>query len=483
MKKLADKALVAWMAIGTRWLPFTDAASSDLPVGRLLRLAMFQLPIGMAMVLLLGTLNRVMIVELGVPTWLVAMMIAVPILFAPLRALIGHRSDTHISALGWRRIPYMWIGAFMQFGGYTILAPALLLLNGQGHVDGAAGTLAGQAGSALAFALIGFGIHFTQTAGLALMGDLVPDDKRPRGVALFYLMQLVGMILAAITFSFLLRDFTSELLIRVLHGAAVASLALNVIAMWKQEPRDRVRAATVKSAPRPDFMETWRSFAQQGTAKRLLVGVGLGTMGFGMQDVLLEPYGGEVLKLSVPETTLLTGVMTAGTLFGLIAAMRIFARGVNPCRLAAYGAIFGIPAFTIILFAYPMASKLMFVAGAALIGLGAGLFIVGSLSAAMDMATGENRGLVAGAWGAIQATTAGVGIAAGGFLRDAVNGLASNGALGEALSGPATSYGFVYLIEIFLLLLALVVIAPLVRDAGHVIDRQTRQFGLAELPG
>ena len=52
MSKLADKALVAWMAIGTRWLPFTDAASSDLPVGRLLRLAMFQLPIGMAMVLL-----------------------------------------------------------------------------------------------------------------------------------------------------------------------------------------------------------------------------------------------------------------------------------------------------------------------------------------------------------------------------------------------------------------------------------------------
>jgi hypothetical protein len=51
------------------------------------------------------------------------------------------------------------------------------------------------------------------------------------------------------------------------------------------------------------------------------------------------------------------------------------------------------------------------------------------------------------------------------------------------LSGPATSYGFVYLIEIFLLLLALVVIAPLVRDTGHVINRQTRQFGLAELPG
>ena len=154
-----------------------------------------------------------------------------------------------------------------------------------------------------------------------------------------------------------MRDFTSELLIRVLHGAAVASLALNVIAMWKQEPRDWVRAAEVKSAPRPRIHGNLALVFAARKAKRLLIGVGLGTMGFGMQDVLLEPYGGEVLKLSVPETTLLTGIMTAGTLCGLIAAMRIFARGVNPCRLAAYGAIFGIPAFTIILFAYPMDFK------------------------------------------------------------------------------------------------------------------------------
>jgi hypothetical protein len=35
--------------------------------GRLLRLSLFQVSVGMAIVLLNGTLNRVMIVELGVP--------------------------------------------------------------------------------------------------------------------------------------------------------------------------------------------------------------------------------------------------------------------------------------------------------------------------------------------------------------------------------------------------------------------------------
>ena len=50
--------------IGPRWLPFADAATAELPLGRILRLSLFQISVGMASVLLVGTLNRVMIVEL-----------------------------------------------------------------------------------------------------------------------------------------------------------------------------------------------------------------------------------------------------------------------------------------------------------------------------------------------------------------------------------------------------------------------------------
>ena len=41
-------------------LPFADAASEGLPLARLLRLSLFQVSVGMATVMLLGTLNRVM---------------------------------------------------------------------------------------------------------------------------------------------------------------------------------------------------------------------------------------------------------------------------------------------------------------------------------------------------------------------------------------------------------------------------------------
>jgi hypothetical protein len=103
MNALTQKAIEGWARLGPRFLPFADAATPDLPLSRLLRLSLFQVSVGMALVLLIGTLNRVMIVELGVSAGLVGTMISLPLIFAPFRALIGFRSDTHTSALGWRR--------------------------------------------------------------------------------------------------------------------------------------------------------------------------------------------------------------------------------------------------------------------------------------------------------------------------------------------------------------------------------------------
>ena len=88
---------------------------------------------------------------------------------------------------------------------------------------------------AIAFLATGFGAHLTQTAGLALAADRASDKTRPQVVALLYVMFLVGMGLAALTFGFLLYDFTKLKLIQVVQGAAVVTLLLNIVALWKQE--------------------------------------------------------------------------------------------------------------------------------------------------------------------------------------------------------------------------------------------------------
>jgi hypothetical protein len=69
----------AWTRLGPGFLPFADAATPELPLPRLLRLSLFQVSVGMCAVLLIGTLNRVMIVELGLPAALVAVMVALPL--------------------------------------------------------------------------------------------------------------------------------------------------------------------------------------------------------------------------------------------------------------------------------------------------------------------------------------------------------------------------------------------------------------------
>ncbi len=127
---LNARAARLWTGVGTRFLPFADAASEALPLGRLLRLSLFQVSVGMATVLLIGTLNRVMIVEMGMAAWLVAAMVALPLLFSPFRALLGYRSDTHRSALGWRRVPYLWMGTLVHFGGLAIMPFSLILRSG-----------------------------------------------------------------------------------------------------------------------------------------------------------------------------------------------------------------------------------------------------------------------------------------------------------------------------------------------------------------
>ena len=471
------------MRMTTRILPFADAASEGLPMGQLLRLSLFQVSVGMATVMLLGTLNRVMIVELSVPATIVAVMIALPVLIAPFRTLLGFRSDTHRSAIGWKRIPYLWFGSLWQMGGLAVMPFALLVLSGQQAVGP---SWAGEVLAALAFLMTGLGLHMTQTAGLALATDRADDATRPRVVALLYVMFLLGMGLSAVIIGWLLKDFSSFRLIRVVQGAAVVGIVLNLIALWKQE-KVRPMTRAERTAPRPRFRDAWADLIAGGQAGRLLAVVFLGTMAFNMQDVLLEPYGGEILGLSVSSTTLLTAIWAAGALAGFALAGRMLSRGRNPYRLAALGLLTGIVAFSVVIFAAPMASPAMFFAGAGLIGLGGGLFAVATLIAAMTMpATGAaGHGLALGAWGAAQATAAGLSIALGGALRDWINAAATSGRLGEALNTPATGYSFVYHIEIGLLFVTLAALGPLVRTARAprpASQQGAARIGLADFP-
>ncbi len=482
MSSFGHRVTNFWFSQGARFLPFADAATPELPLSRLLRLSLFQVSVGMALVLLVGTLNRVMIVEYGVPASIVGIMISLPLFFAPFRALIGFRSDTHKSVLGWKRVPFIWQGSLVQFGGLAIMPFAVLVLARQGESD-ALPVWIGQIAAAFSFLLVGAGLHTVQTVGLALATDLAPKEAQPKVVGLMYVMLLFGMIASALIFGYLLLHPTWERLppgqlIGVIQGSAVATLILNSIALWKQEVRKPKRLLTPEelaeeTKPRPLFKDSWAAYTQGGKAIRRLVAVGLGTMAFSMEDVLLEPYGGQILHLAISDTTKLTATWAIGGLFGFGLASRILSRGFDPFKMALYGALVGVPAFIAVIVAANFVSTTdptftsiaLFGMGTLLIGFGTGLFGHGTLTATMNLAPKNQTGLALGAWGAVQATAAGLSIALGGIIRDVVAAVWDPGSY-----GAATGYITVYSIELVLLFATMIAMFPLLRSASVPVE-------------
>ena len=461
-------------------LPFSDAGSANFSLFQLLRLSLFQISVGMATVMLAGTLNRVMIVELLVPASLVAIMIAIPVLIAPLRTFYGHKSDTYKSFIGWKRIPYMWFGSLFQFGGLAIMPFAIIILSGDQTVGP---SWAGEVLVAIAFLFTGIGMHITQTVGLALAADRATKENRPRVVALLYFMFLFGMGISAVVIGILLADFSKLRLIQVVQGSAVLTLILNLVAVWRQE---QIIINNQKNDKSEKFFLSWKKFISDRKTNSLIWVVFWGTLAFSMQDVLLEPYGGQILGLSVSETTNLTGVWALGALLGLALAANNSKKTVSSVSNAMTALLIGIVGFSAIIFSSPMQFPFLYFLGTLFIGFGTGLFSVSLLIIAMALSSKTNlgSGFILGSWGAAQAIGAGLGIAVGGILRDVVNKIALSGYLGSTFENNSIGYIFVYHLEILFIFITLIVLGMLSQEINKrkIKDHDQKSFGLTEIP-
>jgi BCD family chlorophyll transporter-like MFS transporter len=347
------------------------------------------------------------------------------------------------------------MGTLLQFGGLAIMPFALLVLARAG-ASADAPAWVGHGAAAIAFLLVGAGLHTVQTTGLALATDLAPREDHPKVVGFMYSMLLIGTIGSAFIFGYALSEYSPGRLVQVIQACAVATLVLNVVAIWKQEARSRDRKPRARREDDPSFRTAWQALKGRDRALRRLAVLALGTMAFTMEDVLLEPYGGEILGMSVSSTTFLTATLALGGLIGFAWASRVLGRGGDPWRMARAGALVGLPAFAAVIVAAPLASPALFITGTFFIGAGAGLFGHGTLTSTMQMAPPEQAGLALGAWGAVQATAGGLAMGLGGILRDVI----------ASPWGSLAGYEAVYVIELLMLIGTLVLMAPLLRPTS-----------------
>ena len=126
-------------------------------------------------------------------------------------------------------------------------------------------------------------------------------------------------------------------------------------------------------------------------------------------------------------------------------------------KMAWAGALVGIPAFGAVILSAQGPMTLLFVTAVLAIGFGAGLFSHGTLTATMRSAPREHTGMALGAWGAVQATAAGIGVALGGIIRDTIKGWPGYDV------APAMTYIPVFAIEMLFLIFAAFAIYPVLR--------------------
>jgi BCD family chlorophyll transporter-like MFS transporter len=416
-----------------------------------LRLGLFQFGMGLSLAPLTGTLNRVLIDELSIPAVAVGFLLALHFFVSPARAIIGFRSDQSRAQGKWRT-PYFVLGAMLTYGGLATAPFSLILLGGEGSLPfWAAFIICG-----LIFLAYGIGVNIVETIYLALVSDITPPRERGRVLAILWTMLVLGTIVSSIIMGQLLIDYSHKRLIQVMQGSAMAFVALTFASMFGQE-RLKANGEVVDFNPalivvRATLGASIRHLLGQPVLRNLFVVLFLATLAFGTHDVLLEPYGGQVLAMSVTATTRLTAFWGVAMLAAIGGAGLLLWRGRSPLLLIGLGMLSGALGFLAISLATERALLPQFYAGVWLIGMGRGLFIVGSLALIMALVDVNHAGLFLGLWGVVQALAQGFGVIGGGLARDIVQHLSGNVALG---------YTIVYQSAALLLLAALILVFAL----------------------
>ncbi|MBL8584702.1 MAG: BCD family MFS transporter, partial [Rhizobiaceae bacterium] len=269
------------------------------------RLGLVQAALGSIVVLTTSTLNRIMVVEIGLAAVIPGILVGVHYGVQIARPLWGHVSDR-----GGRRTP--WI-----VGGVALLALAGV---------GAAMSTALMAESfpvgfvlaMLDFVLIGFGIGAAGTSLLALLASSVAPERRPAAATVVWLMMIFGIAITAVISGRFLDPFSMSRLIEVTAVAGVAALALTTVAVTGVErARPRIRAS-LNDAPSVSFRESLADAWADPQARLFTIFVFVSMLGYSMQDLILEPFAGLVFGMTPGETTSLSGVQNGGVFAGMV---------------------------------------------------------------------------------------------------------------------------------------------------------------------
>jgi len=426
----------------------------------ILRLGLVQSAIGSLFALTSLTLNRVMVVEYGLPAVVPAAFVAWNYLVQISRPRWGHGSD-----LGQKRTP--WI-----IGGMAVLALGTIMATDAATMIASSPVLGGIL-AFVAYTLVGGGVGAAGTSLLALLATRVAPERRPAAASITWIMMIVGFIAYAAVSGIFLQPFSAQRLALVASGVAGVALLVTFLTVRNAEieAQDQI-AANPEEAPAASFKQVIADIWADPLARGFTIFVFVSMLAYSAQELILEPFAGLVFHMSPAQSARLSGMEKGGALLGMIlfgllgarfrgAAARE-ARGAWMRRWTVAGclgsalALGGLAAASLIGPAWPLAPTVF------ALGLANGVFAVAAIGSMMALAGAgahPRAGARMGVWGGAQAGA----FAIGGFL-----GATGVEALRGAMHQLAPAFIWVFAAEAALFLVAAILASRLAPAAARL---------------
>lgn len=426
------------------------------------RLALVQVAIGSVMVIMTSTLNRVMVVELGLAASIPGALVALHFAIQLLRPRMGFLSDA-----GGRRINWMLGGmAVVAVSGFAAAgATALISVH-----TGWGITLA-----VFSFLGLGVGISAASTPLLAFLAERVEETRMAGAAALFWILMIAGMILTAGVAGTLLDPFSYTRMLAVTGGVCGLAFLASVVAVWGRADGIVVNAfrGTARSDGRnATFGETFRAMWDDPQSRRFAIFIFVSMLAYSAQEIILEPFAGAIFGMTPGESTRVAGMQHGGALLGMLLGALGAARFSTLPRWAAAGCLGSAAALMALAMMPALGSVEGMKASVFALGIANGVFAVSAIGAMMGLTVkgkAGGAGLRMGFWGAAQAMAYGLG----GFLGAALSDLAR-----AFLGSPAAGYILVFLLEAVLFVAAAGIVLS-VRAASRARGIEPIRQGMA----
>ncbi|HAE06510.1 MAG TPA: MFS transporter [Richelia sp.] len=428
------------------------------------RLGLFNVGLGVMAVLTLAVINRIMISELAIPASITAGILAMSQIVAPIKVWIGQLSDSK-PLFKLYRTGYIRLGSILS--AIVIIATLQIVwqlgfsvINSGGWQWGLE-TITLSAILGLFFMIYGISLSTSSTPFTALLVDISDEDNRSKIVSIIWSMLMIGIIIGGVIGKALLDNLhlsneniidskiVNTIPIEVLQEqinllffvVPLIVVVLTIIATWKVEKkysRYEIRSIFANKSEGITINQALKVLTASRQTGIFFLFVMVLNISLFMQEAILEPYGGEIFKMSIGETTLLNSYWGIGILIGYgITGFKIIPK-IGKKATAKLGCFLVAICFIFIILAGLTQQQNILKLALIFFGFATGVTTISSISLMLDLTAAETAGTFIGTWSLAQALSRALATISGGIILD----------LGKFLfKVPTLAYGLVFSIQ------------------------------------